>query len=102
MNKSNILNNLYTFLKYIINWWPNIVDLTFDDNRSCVVFSTIVNVTNILRAAFVPISFCHKLTNLNSKHIKAEQNTYVQKAASKLLVKATPGCTFAKKEDNFE
>jgi len=44
----------------------------------------IVNFTNILRAAFVLIFFCKIITITKSKHIKAAQNTFVQK---KLLVK---------------
>ncbi len=47
--------------------------------------------TNILWAAFVPKSFCQKITNPNCKHIKAAQKTFVRKAASKILVKLTPG-----------
>jgi len=42
-----------------------------------------VNFTNILRTAFAPIS------NPNRKQIEAVQNTFVQKAACKMLVKFT-------------
>ena len=55
---------------------------------------TWVNFTNNLRADFVLISFCHKITNPNCKHRKAVQNTFVQKAASKMLVKLTQGFVF--------
>ena len=43
-----------------------------------------VNYTNILRAAFAPISFCQKNTNLSRKFKKAAQKTFCTK---KLLVK---------------
>jgi hypothetical protein len=36
-----------------------------------------VNFTNDLRAAFVPKSFRHKITNPNCKHIKAAERTLV-------------------------
>jgi len=42
-----------------------------------------VNFTNILQAAFGPISLQQKITNPNCKHMKAAQNTFVKK----LLVK---------------
>jgi hypothetical protein len=35
-----------------------------------------VNFTNILRAAFVPKSFCPKIRNTNCKHIKAAQKNF--------------------------
>ena len=38
-----------------------------------------INFTNFLRAAFEPISFCQKITNLNCKNREAAQNTFVQK-----------------------
>jgi hypothetical protein len=36
-----------------------------------------VNFTNVLRAAFAPKAFCHKITNPNCEHIKAAQGTLV-------------------------
>ncbi len=36
-----------------------------------------VNFTNILSAAFVPKSFCQKITNTYCKHIKAAEKTFV-------------------------
>jgi hypothetical protein len=41
-----------------------------------------VNFTNILLAAFVPKSFCQKITNPNCKHIKGAQKTFVRKICS--------------------
>jgi hypothetical protein len=37
------------------------------------------NFTNFLIAAFAPKSFRQKITNPNSKHIKAAQKTFIQK-----------------------
>ena len=56
-----------------------------------------VNFTNILRAAFMPISFRQKSTNLKCKYKKAAQKNCVQKAAHKMLVKLTPGQLFSGK-----
>ena len=44
-----------------------------------LVTLTVVNWNNILRAAFASISFCRKITSTICKHIKAGQNTFVQK-----------------------
>ncbi len=38
---------------------------------------TSVNFTNVLRAAFAPKAFCHKITNPNCKLIKAAQRALV-------------------------
>ncbi len=54
-----------------------------------VKLTPVVNFTNILQAAFVLISLCQKMTNLNCEQIIAAQNTFVQKAASKVYVKLT-------------
>ena len=48
-----------------------------------------VNFTNILQAAFGPISFRQKNTT-SRKYKKAARKTFVQKAARKMLVKLTP------------
>ena len=48
-----------------------------------------VNFTNILQAAFAPISFTN--TNLSRIYKKAAQKTFVEKAARKMLVKLAPG-----------
>ena len=50
-----------------------------------------VNFTNILRAAFSPISFCQKITNSNCQQIKVVKTLLYKKAARKILVKWTPG-----------
>ncbi len=42
-----------------------------------IPFHPVVNFTNILWAAFVPKSFCQKITNPNFKHIKAAQRALV-------------------------
>ena len=46
------------------------------------VLISIVNFTNILQAVFAPISFCQIVTNSNCKHLKAAQNTFVQKSCA--------------------
>jgi len=46
---------------------------------------------NILQAAFLPIFFCQKITKINCKKKKAVKNTFIQKAACKMLMKLTPG-----------
>ncbi len=61
-------------------------------NWSC----TVANFTNILWAAFGLISFCQKIINTNCKQIKTTQNTFMQKAACKMLVKLTPVANFTK------
>ena len=49
-------------------------------NSPFIIFYTVdVNFTNILQAAFAPISFCQKITNPNSNQRKAAQTTLVQK-----------------------
>ena len=49
-----------------------------------------VNFTNILQAAFEPISLRQKSTYLKCKYRKAAQKTFVRKFAHKILVKLTP------------
>jgi len=53
--------------------------------------SPAVNFTNILLAAFAKTSYCQKITDPNSKHLKAAYNTFSQKAAHEMFVKLTPG-----------
>ncbi len=43
----------------------------------------LVHFTNILRAAFLPISLCRKITNINWKCIKAKKPLLCEKAARK-------------------
>ena len=50
----------------------------------------VVNFSNNFLAAFALIFFWQKTTNLNCKHRKAAKNTFVQKAAFKMLVNLTP------------
>ena len=50
-----------------------------------------VNFTNILRAAFAPISLRRKITNLNVSTEKLLKTLSYEKAARKLLVKLTIG-----------
>ncbi len=57
--------------------------VTHRGDISCQFLLPGVNFTNILRATFVPKSFCQKITNPNCNHIKAVQKTFVHK---KLLV----------------
>jgi hypothetical protein len=59
-------------------------EMTFEQNPG-------VNFTNILRAALAPIFFCQKITKPNCNLRKATQNIFVQKDASKMLVKLIPG-----------
>jgi len=42
-----------------------------------------VNFTNILRASFLPIFFCQKITKPNCNYRKSVQNTFVLKSCSK-------------------
>ncbi len=55
------------------------------------VYSTGVNFTNFLWAAFAPKSFRQKITNPNCNHIKVAQKLSYKKAAHKILLKLTPG-----------
>jgi len=50
----------------------------------------ILNFTNILRTAFATISLYQKITKSNCNKRKAMQNTFVQKATWKILIKFTP------------
>ena len=52
---------------------------------------SLVNFTNILRAAFAPISFGEKNTNLALSREKLLKIFLYKKAACKMLVKLTPG-----------
>jgi len=45
--------------------------------------NTEVDFTNILRAAFLLIFFCQKITNTNCKYQKAVEITFVQKLIEK-------------------
>ncbi len=51
---------------------------------------SVINLTNILRAVFVPIFFCKKITKPNCSTRKAAQSTFVKKSACKILMKLTP------------
>ena len=50
-------------------------------------FWLVVSFTNILRAAFSPISFCWRNSNTNCKFRNTMHNISMQKAARKLLIK---------------
>jgi hypothetical protein len=50
----------------------------------------LVNFTNILRAAFPPIFLHRKSIEQNFKYKKTALETFVQKAARKMMVKLTP------------
>ena len=56
--------------------------------RVCVCSA--VNFTNILQAAFAPISFCQENINLSRKYKKLLKRLLYKKAAFKMLVKLTP------------
>jgi len=52
----------------------------------------VVDLNNILLAAFVPISFCQKITNLNLKHSKDARTLLHEKAVHEMLVKLIETC----------
>jgi len=51
--------------------------------------SIVVNFINTLRAAFVSIFFCQKITKPKLNLKRAVQSTFVQKGSSKMLMKLT-------------
>jgi hypothetical protein len=53
------------------------VTIVTNSSASLIPLPPSVNFTNILWAAFVPKSFCQKITNPNFKHIKAAQRALV-------------------------
>ena len=54
------------------------------------------NLTNILQAAFVPISVCQKNTNRTLSREKLLKMLSYEKAARKMLVKLTPSYAIGK------
>ena len=58
-------------------------------NKGLVKLTPGVNITNILQAAFLPLSFCQKITNTNCKYRKAVKTLLYKKDARKMLVKLT-------------
>jgi hypothetical protein len=68
MDKHTSLPNDATYSIFYLKYILEILELHFPPG---------VNVTNVLRAAFAPKAFCHKITNPNCKLIKAEQRALV-------------------------
>jgi len=60
-----------------------------------MLMTPVVNFTNILWGVFLPIFFCQKIAKPNCNYRKSANNTFIQKkAASKMLMKLTPGVNF--------
>ena len=66
----------------VVHWTIHGFAIQHSDNSYTAEVERTINCANILQAAFVPISFRQKITNPNCKHIKAAQNTFIQKSCS--------------------
>jgi len=66
-------------LKFILEHYTYPYNVYHDPKfpkMTLALFNTGVNFTNVLWAAFVPKSFCQKITNPNCTHIKAVQKNF--------------------------
>ncbi len=78
------------FLSSFSGCW--VVSNFFSPNKSYQIYpgamqSPVVNFTNISWAAFVPKSFCQKITNPNCKHLKVVQRTLAWLSISPIFYK---------------
>jgi hypothetical protein len=88
--------HLFGFLLQQINKYKvQILHQTFliekTAHKMLIKLKSVVNFTNILQTAFVPVFFCQKITKPNFNYRIATQKTSIQKSAHKMLMKLKPG-----------